>query len=227
MFAAYPAAGLLIGALLSALYLGASFVFPGPLAVLIVIAGSIFLTGAMHLDGLADCSDAFYGKRDRETTLRILKDPRIGTMGGCAIGLSPLARMPLFRRFPSAWSSSGSFSQPCFPARLSSWRCACSPMSGMKTESSARGRRARQGSSWRSSLAPPLPVLLPIPAVMSALALALFWRISWKRIGGCTGDVLGASIEIAEIVFFVTLAATAQHALPLGVLPRLLGWGGS
>ena len=70
-------------------------------------------------------------------------------------------------------------------------------------------------------------VLLPIPTVAALAVLALFWRMSWKRIGGCTGDVLGATIEIAEIVFLLALVAVGRHGVPWG--PGLLssvasGW---
>ncbi|HUJ74142.1 MAG TPA: adenosylcobinamide-GDP ribazoletransferase, partial [bacterium] len=92
MFAGYPAAGLVIGCLLALLSWAAGLVFSDALAAVTLVAGSLLLTGAIHLDGLADCADAFYGRRGKEETLRILKDPRIGTMGGAAIGISLLAR---------------------------------------------------------------------------------------------------------------------------------------
>ena len=78
MFAGYPAAGLVIGCVLSLLFLAASLLLSRELAAVALIGGSLALTGAIHLDGLADCADAFYGRRTREDTLRILKDPRIG-----------------------------------------------------------------------------------------------------------------------------------------------------
>ena len=92
MFLGYPAAGLVIGCVLALVFWAASLLFPDSLAAVTLVGGSLLLTGAIHLDGLADCADAFYGRRRREETLRILKDPRIGTMGGAAIGISLLAR---------------------------------------------------------------------------------------------------------------------------------------
>ena len=107
MFAAYPAAGLLIGALLSLAYLAATLIFSPSVAAVVLIAASLFLTGALHLDGLADCADAFYGRRTRSATLRILKDPRIGTMGGAAIGLSLLARYAALSSLPPLFILAG------------------------------------------------------------------------------------------------------------------------
>ena len=70
-------------------------------------------------------------------------------------------------------------------------------------------------------------VLLPIPTAVALLVLVAFWRLSWKRIGGCTGDVLGASIEIAEILFLVALAGLDHLGASLGLFYpwlTLLSW---
>ena len=98
----FPAAGLLIGGLLSLLWWAASFVLPAAAAAVLLIAAWFLLTGAIHLDGLADCADAFYGRRDREKVHAILKDPRIGTMGGLAIGVDLLARFASLTSAPWA-----------------------------------------------------------------------------------------------------------------------------
>ncbi|HUJ76775.1 MAG TPA: adenosylcobinamide-GDP ribazoletransferase, partial [bacterium] len=92
MFAAYPVAAALIGCALAGLGLACSLVLPPLLMAIAVAAGGLFLTGGIHLDGLADCADAFYGRKEKARVLEILKDPRIGTMGGAAIGLALLTR---------------------------------------------------------------------------------------------------------------------------------------
>ena len=88
-------------ALLSAAAAGEAWLFPPVVAAILLAGTSVLLTGAIHLDGLADCADAFYGGRDKEAVLRILKDPRIGTMGGAALGLSLLLRAAAFASIPS------------------------------------------------------------------------------------------------------------------------------
>jgi len=211
MFAAYPAAGLLIGALLSLIYLAATLVFPPSIAAVVLIAASLLLTGALHLDGLADCADAFYGKRTRSATLRILKDPRIGTMGGAVISLSLLTRFAALSSLPSLFIIAG------LPVITMFSRTAV--VLAMRVLPYVRtGSGILPG---RLSLRPGLIllavivtaaaiILLPIPLLVASLVLAVFWRVSWKRIGGCTGDVLGASIEIAEIAALVALVAVPQ-----------------
>ena len=208
MFAAYPAAGLLIGAVLALAYYAATLIFPPAVAAVVLIAASLLLTGAIHLDGLADCADAFYGKRPRSATLRILKDPRIGTMGGAAIGLSLLARYAAFSSLPSLFILAGlpvisMFSRTAVLLAMRAlpyMRTGGGILSARPTLSPALVVLAALASIASA-------VLLPIPILAAALVLVMFWRVSWNKIGGCTGDVLGASIEIAEITALVTLVA--------------------
>jgi adenosylcobinamide-GDP ribazoletransferase len=218
MFSGYPAAGLLIGCLLSLLFLAAEKLFPDALAAVTLVAGSIFLTGAIHLDGLADCADAFYGRRSKEETLRILKDPRIGTMGGAAIGISLLAR---YAAISSLGASVVLFALPVLTAFSRT-----TVLAALRFLPYARSKggiiRPEASSSpgtivLAASVIIVVGILLPIPTAVALLVLAGFWRLSWKRLQGCTGDILGASIEIAEIVFLATLAAVDHLGATVGL----------
>lgn len=189
-----------------------------------LVAGvSILLTGAIHLDGLADCADAFYGTRDRETVLRILKDPRVGTMGGAAIGLSLLLRTASFLSMPPetlvlALPVVTMFSRSSALAALRVLpyvRSGSGIISGRSTTS--RGQVVLASAALLVC-----GVLLPVPAVAALIACIIFWRISWKKIGGCTGDVLGATIEIGEITFLLALTAQARAGLSWGAIYTLL-----
>lgn len=217
MFAGYPAAGLVIGCILSLLFLAAGRLFPESLAAVALVGGSLILTGAIHLDGLADCADAFYGRRDRQETLRILKDPRIGTMGGAAIGISLLARYAAVVSLPAsvvllALPIVSVLSRTTVLVALRVLPYARSKGGIISTASSVSPGLAVLAGSVIAAVG----VLLPIPTAAALLALAAFWRLSWKKIGGRTGDVLGASIEIAEIAFLATLAATDHLGLAVG-----------
>ncbi|HVP20139.1 MAG TPA: adenosylcobinamide-GDP ribazoletransferase [Spirochaetia bacterium] len=224
MFAGYPWAGLVIGCLLSLLFLAAGLVFSRELAAVVLVAGSLALTGAIHLDGLADCADAFYGSRDKQETLRILRDPRIGTMGGAAIGISLLARFAAFMSLPASTvllvlPLLSAFSRTTvLPAlRLLPYvRSSGGIISGSGAGAGQAGRLV-----LAAVVIAAVAAFLPIPAAVALLALAGFWRLSWKRIGGCTGDVLGASIEMAEIAFLAALAAQVHLALSVGAFSPL------
>jgi adenosylcobinamide-GDP ribazoletransferase len=221
MFAGYPAAGLVIGALLAAAAAGAAWLFPPAVLSVVLVGVSLFLTGAIHLDGLADCADAFYGRRDREKVLSILKDPRIGTMGGAAVGLSLLLRTVSFLSLPTgvlilALPIASMFSRGIVLAAMRVLPYVRSE-SGIISASGAAARTTGTGLLVLAAASSLLAaVLLPVPVGAALIALTLFWRLSWRKIGGCTGDVLGATIEIAEIVFFLALVAVTKATLTWG-----------
>jgi adenosylcobinamide-GDP ribazoletransferase len=212
MFAGYPVAGLLIGGLLSLVCWGAGVLFPSGVTAVVLVAVSLFLTGAIHLDGLADCADAFYGRRTPEATLAILKDPRIGTMGGAAIGISLLAR------FASFTSLAPGLILLALPVLSMLSRTAV--ILAMRVLPYVR---MKEGILSPLS-PPPAPALLalaivatlaggalfPVPTAAALLSVLLFWRLSRRRIGGCTGDVLGATIECFEIAFLLALVAAGK-----------------
>jgi cobalamin 5'-phosphate synthase/cobalamin synthase len=223
MFSGYPAAGLVIGILLAAAAAGAEWLFPPAVAAALLVGVSVLLTGAIHLDGLADCADAFYGRRDKETVLRILKDPRIGTMGGAAIGLFLLLRAAAFVSLPPgililALPVVSLFSRSTVLAAmrvLPYVRRDAGIISGRTASRPGHGALALCFIILSA-------VLLPIPVGAALIACALFWRLSSKKIGGCTGDVLGATIEIGEVVLLLSITAQARAGLSWGALFPLL-----
>ncbi len=219
MFCGYPAAGLTIGVLLAAAAAGAEWLFPPLVAAVFLAAVSVVLTGAIHLDGLADCADAFYGRRDREKVLSILKDPRIGTMGGAAIGLSLLVRAASFYSLPAAMLVTALPVLSMFSRSIVLAAMRVLPYVRAETGIISAGAAARPVPLLPAAFGvTAAAVLLPLPVGAALIACIFFWRLSWKKIGGCTGDVLGATIEIAEIVFLLALTAQVKAALPWGLL---------
>ena len=92
----FPVAGLAVGAVTALFYalsdLAGVYVLGYVLAVLI----PVIITGALHLDGLADTCDAIFSVRDRERMLEIMRDPRLGVMGVCALVFDLIVRTALF-----------------------------------------------------------------------------------------------------------------------------------
>ncbi len=227
MLAWFPAAGLLVGGILSGLWFVSGLLFPGPAAAVILIACLFLLTGAIHLDGLADCADAFYGRRDRESVHRILKDPRIGTMGGLAIGITLLARYASLTTLPSAVvllalpaSAVLSRTAALIAMRLLPY------VTGPSRILTARPAVTPGRVVLAAVILLAVSLFLPVPSLAALAALAIFWRIAWKKIGGSTGDVLGATIEIAEAVFLLALTAAARGNLAMiGLFSYLHGGG--
>src|SRR5262245_37328186 len=92
----FPVVGLLIGAIYLAVYYCLAAFFPPAVVAVAIVTTESFLTGALHLDGLADMADGFGGGHSREEVLRIMRDHAIGSYAAVAlILLIPLKRVAL------------------------------------------------------------------------------------------------------------------------------------
>lgn len=202
----FPWVGLMLGALLSlaAWAMGLLTAWPEA-AALLIVTGSALLSGGLHLDGLADWADGFWGARDRENVLRIMKDSRIGAFGVIALGLVLGAQWLCLTRLLQAGA---------YPAVVASFvisRCvmvelaASQPYArpeggtaqGFVADATARHRMAALGGTLL------ILVLLSrghwialIPAAAAWLFAQGFGRVCRRRIGGITGDLLGAAAEL-------------------------------
>ena len=222
-----PLVGMCVGGLAAAtLWLGA-LVLPLSLAVALSMLGGILVTGAFHEDGLSDFADGMGGGYTRDKILAIMKDSHAGAYGVIAIVLA------LLIKFQALLSLSGTHSAAYvaavyIAAHGVSRLMAVSIMltqQYVRADDSARARHAAQALS-RSSFAVALlscaaaVALLPMTgastvSVISALTCALLLRmyLAWllrKKLGGYTGDCLGAVQQITEIGFYLGLLATWQ-----------------
>ncbi|MEM7320238.1 MAG: adenosylcobinamide-GDP ribazoletransferase [Pseudomonadota bacterium] len=210
---AFPLVGLTVSAL--ACLIGAVCFHLGlhPVAAAgLIVALIIAQTGAMHEDGLADTADGLWGGADRDRRLEIMKDSHIGTYGVLALILSVLLRVTAI----SILIPTTGFA-PVLAGAI--WSRALMPpvMAGLP--------HARSSGLSHSVGYPPLPcwatglglgfalmVLLTGissigPALLAAMAAGTVAWIARLKIGGQTGDILGATQQAAEIVFLLALAA--------------------
>ena len=215
---AYPLAGAVIGAgaglvlaAASALGLGA-----GPAAGL-ALAGAILATGALHEDGLADAADGLWGGWTPERRLEIMKDSRIGSYGVLALVLSLLLRWsclaPLAADSPLlaalALVAVGAASRA---ALLLPFALLPPARPGGLAARTGRPRPATVAAGWILAAVLALAALGPAGlAVLAAAALAgiAATAIARMKIGGQTGDILGATQQLAEIAGLLVLAALA------------------
>ncbi|WP_432891787.1 adenosylcobinamide-GDP ribazoletransferase [Kribbella sp. CA-245084] len=219
-----PVVGVVIGGVAAGVIAVAQLVKPEAdllAAVLgvLVIAG---LSGGLHLDGLADFSDALGSRRDRETMLRIMKQSDIGPFGVVAIvGVLLLDVAAL-----TACIQSGFGWQAVLIATTASrltlpWSCRTSVPAarpdGLGTFVAGTVRPLTAGVAAAVVLAAALAVTWPSPnrlagsaaAVLLAVATSLATtRRARTALGGTTGDVLGATIELALPLALLTLALT-------------------
>jgi len=224
---ALPWVGLLAG-LVAAAVAGAVRALNGGtlLACVLVLATLAAVTGAMHLDGLADTADGIGSRRPAEEALTIMKRSDIGPMGVAALVLVLLT--------DAAALASPHLAGPTLLAAV-----ACLPMVGRVAVLTGTGRwapNARPGgfgalfagvTSGRDWMASALVVLAVSAlagawasglrgAVVFGLAPVLSWLVGWsaqrrliRRFGGLTGDLLGALIEVTQLVFVVVLGLVA------------------
>ncbi|MGB0954614.1 MAG: adenosylcobinamide-GDP ribazoletransferase [Panacagrimonas sp.] len=219
-----PAVGLLVG-LLSALALWlAAQIWPTGAAVLLSMSFSLLLTGALHEDGLADAADGFGGGFERERVLRIMKDSRIGSFGAIALLLSLTLKFALL----SALANQGlALALAVLLVAHTVSRCAAlSVMLRLDYQSLASGARARPFADsvgiteWRIGAATGGLVLTlvcliggislaALLAVVGGVAAATWGCMAYfrSRIGGYTGDCLGATQQVTEIVIYLAVTA--------------------
>ena len=203
----FPLVGLLLGSLLAAaLWLGGR-VDPW-LGALLALLAWIALTGALHLDGLADLADALgaaHGDRDR--LLAVLADPHMGVFGATALGVQLLSKLVLLMLLAKngliwplvlipAWARLG----PLLWARLP-------PLKPGLGERFAWQIGMRSVWFWAALLT---LASVAAPALLAAPLLLLGWRAYLlARLGGMSGDALGAGVEWVEsgLLLLVVLAS--------------------
>ncbi|WP_199098875.1 adenosylcobinamide-GDP ribazoletransferase [Dyella sp. ASV21] len=204
----YPVVGLLIGALLYGLsWLLASA--PPLLAAALLLLAWVLLTGALHLDGLADSADAWVGGLgDRERTLAIMKDPRSGPMGVAAVMLLLLLKFAALASL--APKSAALWLAPMLARSALTAAFMVTPYVRQGGLGSALAGTPR----WACATGLIAAVAISLPAGWSAawawlatLAVFALWRRAClRRLGGMTGDTCGALAELVEAAVLVVLA---------------------
>ncbi|MCH8341301.1 MAG: adenosylcobinamide-GDP ribazoletransferase [Chloroflexi bacterium] len=207
----FPIVGLVLGAALMATWFLARLWFPDMLTGALVTLAWVALTGGLHLDGLADACDGLLATEAPSRRLEILHDVRVGAFGAIGVALLlllkaaavgalidplPLLLAPILGR----WSLllGGVFS-PARPAGLGADFRSGLTRRGLAAAALVTALAAGL-LGWRGLLA---------FAVAHAVVFALF-RAARVRLGGVTGDVLGAACELAELSVLLASAAKLQ-----------------
>ena len=209
----YPAAGVVVGLVAGAVYWGAALLYGPVLAAIAATTAAIVVTGALHEDGLADVCDGLGGHASRERALEIMRDSRIGTYGALGLGLVVATRVVALAALPGV----------AVPLVLIAGHTAsrASMLWVMATSDYARDKGAATGvaggvdrQAVMTALATtgialvPLLFVLSVSAIVAALAglvaghFALRQRFE-RRLGGYTGDCLGAVQQCSELGFYL------------------------
>jgi len=214
----FPLVGLLLGAAAAGLAWVLSWTVPPMLAAAMLLVVLLSFSGCLHLDGLADTADGFLSSRPRERILEIMKDSHIGAMGVIAIACLLLLKFASLASLP-AWLL---------------WRAALlMPLAGrcaivlhmallpyVRPDGLAavfyRRQPGRATVCWAVGVFALADFCLLGPVgmvvwVMCIMATGIFSAHVFRKIGGATGDTLGAVCELSEVVAVILLAI-----VPLG-----------
>jgi adenosylcobinamide-GDP ribazoletransferase len=210
----FPLVGALVGAGAAGVRLVADGVLGDTIAALLAVAWLVIVTGALHVDGLADCADALGVRGGRERRLAVMREPTIGTFGTLAIVLYALLLAAAIARLPHA----DVLATLVAAGALSRWSAVAHALA-------ARPAR-RDGLGAAFSVGRAAPVIATIVAFATAIglhgldglaavaatgAVACAATVAAVRgLGGRTGDTLGATIALTELAATLVILGTTQ-----------------
>ncbi|MEM9140678.1 MAG: adenosylcobinamide-GDP ribazoletransferase, partial [Pseudomonadota bacterium] len=175
-------------------------------------AAGIVLTGGLHEDGLADCCDGLGGGATREHALEIMRDSRVGTFGAAALILSIGLRWAVLARFTPdqgliALVMCHTISRAMIPPVLVSGHYARSRGLASSVAEGVTGLEAAFAMILAFAIAMIAGPVFGLAAFAAAIiAGGLMLSILMYRLGGYTGDGLGAIQQVAEIAILIVLA---------------------
>ena len=214
----FPLAGALIGAAIGGVAAGMWELTPPMVAAAVAVAVGLLITGAFHEDGLGDIADAFGGGWTVERRLEILKDSRHGTYGVAAMCASIVVRIVALGSLPGPAAM--------FAAAVAAHtmgRVAAVGLAGSMRLATNTGLGADYGRSTT-----PLRATIGVASGLAVTALATGWWVAplagaalaaaaatgllaRRKIGGISGDVLGAAEQVAECLTLVVISGLALH----------------
>jgi adenosylcobinamide-GDP ribazoletransferase len=221
----YPLIGVLVGSFGAFVAWVSLQVFPAIVAAVLSTIATMLITGAFHEDGLADVCDAFWGGYTRDRVLEIMKDSRVGTFGAAGLGMVLLTKVVLLELVLSNdnWLARGSVVMALVVVHAVS-RSASVSLLRLLTYVRANDSVGSKSKPMATKITPGrllfaifiavVPLvwfvdLRRVPAMISLCALTAVGLAVWfrKRIGGYTGDCLGAVQQLTEVVALAVLAA--------------------
>ncbi|MFH1882920.1 MAG: adenosylcobinamide-GDP ribazoletransferase [Planctomycetota bacterium] len=204
----FPVVGMLIGFVPAGMVLLLGFL-PSPVVGVLILIISIVLTGGIHLDGFADTCDGFYGPRPKEKILEIMRDSRVGVMGAvgifCLLGL----KLTLIISLPPDVLWKLLMMMTVFARWSQVFVCCTSDYAREEGKGKYFVSHAGKASLLVGSIFTVVLFLLLmrfkgiVLLVLSFAVVLLFISYAKKKIGGMTGDTIGAVSEVAEVLILL------------------------
>jgi adenosylcobinamide-GDP ribazoletransferase len=212
------AIGLLVGGIGAGVFWGLYYILPFPVAVILAMASTIYVTSAFHEDGFADFCDGFGGGSTPERILEIMKDSRIGTYGATGLVLMLLTKFFCISNMnvvniPVVLISAHAFSR-LLPV------CLIYTAQYARTDASSKtkpiGHKGGKGTFLVALVVGIAPLyFVPWKAILLMIfgllvLFLLFHGYIKRKLGGYTGDVLGALQQLAEVTIYL-MVLIYQH----------------
>lgn len=213
----FPAVGLLIGLLLAGVHWLATRALPDASAAVLVVMALAIVTGALHLDGLADTADGLLGGDTAERRLAIMRDVHAGTYAIVAVAGVLAMKWAGVAALPSGITAEALIITPCIArsamlAAIAAFPYAREEGLGVAFHDAAWPAQTLIGAATAMAAAIALLGAGGVLVVASVAAVALaFGACATRLAGGMTGDVYGATVEISEAVALLLIASLANR----------------
>nr|WP_321466045.1 adenosylcobinamide-GDP ribazoletransferase [uncultured Desulfobulbus sp.] len=198
-------------------------------AALFSVIMLITVTGGLHLDGIADTADGLFSYRSRERMLEIMRDSTLGTNGVIALSLTILLKVTLLADTPGQGALFAVLATPVLGRTALTWHSASAryarEVRGIGDYVNQMGITQALAASAlsfgitllllalfgvRGAIIPAVAMLLLLPSIALATGFALYLK---KRLGGITGDTIGASIELSEMLSYLVILLVWKYLL--------------
>lgn len=206
--------GAALGATLGAVWMGARSAFPAAVAAVIVVGLDAAATGLLHIDGLADTADGLLAPMDRQRRLEVMGDPAVGAFGTAAVVVTLLARAAALAAIrPSVVLLAGLWCLSRALMAAASVLLDYARPAGIASGMTAGAHRPAVTAASAASAAAGIAACVwwrpqgGAAAGAALLAAAGVLALARRRLGGYTGDVLGAACVVAETVGLMVASA--------------------
>ncbi|TDE12704.1 adenosylcobinamide-GDP ribazoletransferase [Jiangella asiatica] len=214
----FPLVGVVVGGIAVATWWVADAALGGFAAAVVAVLTTVIVTGALHEDGLADTADGLWGGSTSQRRLEIMRDSRLGTYGALALGGDLLLRVALLTPLGLADAArvllAGHVIGRAAPLVLAAW----SPRARSDGQGARLGRLRAGGATVAGATVVPVAVLAtgwwaPVLVAAAMLPVLALRRAAHRRIGGVTGDVLGAGVALSNLAVAAAIAILAGRDL--------------
>lgn len=215
----FPLVGALVGGIGLATWWAADLLVGSFAAAVVAVLATVVVTGALHEDGLADTADGLWGGATRERRLEIMRDSRLGTYGALVLAGDLLLRVALLASASGLADAArillaGHVLGRAAPLVLSAWL--------PSARADGQGPRLGRLGVVDAVVAAATVLVVAVatagwwaPVLLAAAAVPVLGlrRAARRRIGGVTGDVLGASVALTNLAVAIAVAALLEEDL--------------